>query len=237
MTDAENPQETAALYVDGFNLYYGVSEMEKPHLKWLNIKALGEFIAAQKGHSLVSTVFCSAYNKKKTDSYGRHRAFVSALEIVGVDVILGTYSHPERDCKKCGNVWKEATEKQTDVNLALRVIKDAYETDIKHIYLLSADADQGATAKLLANRFPDRVLMTIAPPNRELSDAILSYAKYKLRLNEDILEKCLFDKVVTDGKRSIIRPADYDPPAGWVHPRKRPKKQQGAEAKGPSVLV
>jgi hypothetical protein len=37
-----NNKKKIAVYVDGFNLYHGIKNLNKPYLKWLNLRSLAE---------------------------------------------------------------------------------------------------------------------------------------------------------------------------------------------------
>jgi hypothetical protein len=49
-----------ACYVDGFNLYHAIHELNKPHLKWLDIRALAASLC-REGETLTKVAYFSAY--------------------------------------------------------------------------------------------------------------------------------------------------------------------------------
>jgi hypothetical protein len=65
-------------YIDGFNLYHSIHDLRKPHLKWLDLKALAASICG-KGETLVETKYFSAYATWLPSAFLRHKAYVSAL--------------------------------------------------------------------------------------------------------------------------------------------------------------
>lgn len=224
--------DRAVLYVDGFNLYYGIESMNRPHLKWLDLNALGAFLSKQYGHEFAGTVFCTALNDKhrtsNPDRLNRHRTYIRALEHHGVEVVKGHFIEVPRDCHNCNHAWTESNEKETDINLSISVIRDCYDATktIDHIYLLTADSDQAATAKFVRTQFPNKKIKSIVPPNKELSRNIYSYADGKYLLTENDLEKCLFPVSIISAGGIIRRPTQYDPPAGWVAPSLRKSAKQ-----------
>jgi hypothetical protein len=94
----------------------------------------------------------------------RHERLVRALKLVGVETVLGHFSHEDAKCRDCGSTWQKPTEKATDINLALSVYDDAVQDVMDTAYLLTADTDQAATAKLFAKRFPGKKLVSVSPP-------------------------------------------------------------------------
>jgi hypothetical protein len=201
----------AVLYVDGFNLYHPICELNENTLKWLNLWSLGERICQDRQHSLVGVKYCTAFQKRNHDQLSRHKTYISALETVGVETIHGHYIHADsKPCVDCGMVTTHLNEKQTDINLALCLFSDAMTDSFDVAYLLSADSDQAATGKYMRQFFPDKLLITVSPPNRPISDNVANYAHGKRRLNRDDIAKCRFPNYVIpkDGK-PIGCPKDY----------------------------
>jgi hypothetical protein len=64
-------------YVDGFNLYHAVDDLQKPHLKWLDLRALAASLC-RKDEQLVKVAYFSAYATWLPASYARHREYVAA---------------------------------------------------------------------------------------------------------------------------------------------------------------
>jgi len=172
---------------------------------------------------LVKVVFCTAYHpdfRKRV----RHERYILALENAGVTVIKGHYIHEPMDCRECGREWSKPTEKQGDINVALSLFDDAYCGVFDHAYLVSADSDQAATARMMKARFPTKRLYSVRPPLREHSHNILAHTPHTAAITESLLDRAVFPKVVigTGGRKTVIRPLEYDPPDGWVHPDQRP---------------
>jgi hypothetical protein len=229
---SEAPQTSrAAFYVDGFNLYHALDALNQPHLKWLNLFALGSRILNRNQETLVKVRYCTALKPglKAVEKNKRHREYITALKWFNVKVHEGHFISDNVDCSKCGHVWESPKEKETDVNIALLLFDDAYQDAFDVAYLLTADSDQGATARMLKKRFPKKRLVSVVPPGMEASKSIMTYADHRYKLNEDIIEQCLLPGVEYDPARrgaiAFQRPAEYAPPAGWVPPDQRPKKK------------
>lgn len=221
----------AALYVDGFNMYHALNDLGQPFLKWVNLGELAKLLVVGKPEDVVRIVFCTAIRTDKHQRMLRHRAYVRALEGQGVVVLEGEFSKEPRTCKSCGATWMHPTEKEGDTSLAIAVIDDAHRDRFDVAYLLTADGDQAPVARMIKADFPNKRLITVAPPKRSHNFRILKEAHGKISVTEDQIEASLFEKVALDAKgHAIIRPTDYDPPPGWVHPRNRPGKKKAAPA-------
>jgi hypothetical protein len=82
-----------------------------------------------------------------------------------------------------------------------------------HCYLVTADNDQAATARMLKADFPNKKLTSLVIIGRSHSKEILSHADAKIVIGLDHLNRCLLPKLIP-GADAISRPPAYDPPEG-----------------------
>lgn len=203
----------AAFYIDGFNAYHALDRLRKPHLKWLNWWALSTLVIPSKSEELTKVVICTASRSDDLQKQLRHRRYVAALEAAGVVCLKGHFADDPRSCLSCGNEWSAPVEKQGDVNLAISVIDDAHQDVFDHCYLVTADGDQAATARMMGARFKDKKVTSVILPGQHHNKVILSHGARPMTLNVGQLERSLFPKLIT-GAQAILRPAEYDPPGG-----------------------
>lgn len=203
----------AAFFIDGFNVYHALDDLGANHLKWLNWWALAERIIPKHSEILTSVKLCTALKTTDPAKLIRQRKYLQALRSVGVDCLMGHFAEENRDCYRCGAQWIRTVEKQGDVNLAIAIIDDAHRNKFDHCYLVTADGDQAATAKLMKHGFPDKLLTTVVITGRSHNKMILNHADAKITISRDNLERSLFPKVIP-GANAILRPAEYDPPGG-----------------------
>jgi len=209
----------AGLYIDGFNLYHSIVKFGEPHLKWLNLRRLGELTIDTTKEELGPVTFCTAFYAGDSEKRWRHEEYLNALRVVKVEPIMGHYITEPMNCVECGHKWEKSTEKASDVNLALHLFNDARLGLYEAAYLLTADSDQAATAKMFRSCFPDKRFITVSPPGRNISHNIFANSHGKVSLQKEHLEKCLFPKsVFAEGMRMGRRPREYDPPTGWTPP-------------------
>lgn len=202
----------ASFYYDGFNLYHAIDELGHRHLKWLDLRALSQKLLLQ-GHELQSVIWCSAAYTVDPSKLIRHRLYRRALESTGVECELGHFIDDFTKCKACGNLHKRKTEKQSDVNLAIRLIRDAYQDRYDTAYLVTADSDQSATARHFRELFPHKKLISITPPGKSHSKDILRFAHGERTIKQSAIEKSLFPQIVLqNGAEVCRRPEAYDPP-------------------------
>lgn len=231
-------QPRVALYIDGFNLYHPIHRMgeEWAHLKWASLWALGERLAARQGQKLVKVVFCTAVpsTRQSPGKRERHEKFNDAQRACGVEIRSGHYvpeAIEENGVPTGDTKW---TEKQTDINVALDLIMDGLDDVYDVALLLSADTDQVATARVFTERLRPlgKTLVGVAPPDRAAPSGYSQYQIKSVTLKRYDIEACVMDAELRLESRLIIRPPEYAPPEGWVHPKDRPKGKPSKVPKG-----
>lgn len=126
-----------ACYVDGFNLYHAVHDLNKPHLKWLDLIALAQSLCRPQ-EQLVKVAYFSAYATWLPAAYARHREYVKALRHLGVECHIAGFSEKAARCHTCGATWKQHEEKETDVHFSLTLLEDAVDDVFDRAILISA---------------------------------------------------------------------------------------------------
>ena len=202
----------SAVFFDGFNMYHSLLALNQPHLKWLDLWSVSKSLLG-KDEELVAVTHCTAIRTDDVPRMLRHRAYLAALEGCGVVCIKGNFADENGECKSCGHTWTRPVEKQGDVNLAISIIDGAHEGLFDKCYLVTADSDQAATVRLFRDRFKNKDIISVAPPGRHHSKAILSYATGKCSIEPSKLQLHLFGKTTAGKDRLILRPSEYDPPA------------------------
>jgi uncharacterized LabA/DUF88 family protein len=188
-----------------------VKDSRQRHLKWLDLRRLGRLICARHGTISVKVCFFTAVPDEPEDVKSRHRTFNTALRAVGVDIVEGHHVIDPDSGKR--------QEKQTDINLALHLIRDAHDNVYDCAYILSSDSDQAATAKMLKSWFPNKYLVGVAPPSNKVPEKLITYADTHFELTMADLERCVFDDpLIGRSGKPIPRPDAYRPPAGWIRP-------------------
>lgn len=214
-----------AIYYDGFNMYHAVDDLGQPHLKWCNLWKLGELVAKGHARSIEKAVFCTAYFPGDHGKRVRHEAYVRALALVGVETRFGHTTTEPIGCLGCGRRWDQPREKETDINLSLALIEDAFDDLYDVAFLVTADTDQASTIKVFRRRFPEKRIINVVPPGREPSKHLASLCHGKIKLRDRHFDDCALPAlVIKEGERSVNRPFEYDPPEGWVHPDNRPQR-------------
>lgn len=237
-TDGAAAAVRAALYVDGFNLYHPILQMGEAdnHLKWACLWKLGERICQRGGQKLERVVFCTAVPKIDRDAgkHERHIRFNSAQKARGVTILLGHYVPEPIEENGAPTGKTKWVEKQTDINVALSLLFDGGDDLYDVAFLLSADTDQVATARVFSERFAPlgKRLIGVAPPGRKTPSGYSQYGVKGLTLTKYDIECCVMPEEVQGPDKIVCRPVEYARPIDWIHPDDRPKQKP---SKAPKV--
>lgn len=220
------------VYIDGYNFYFGV--LKNTAYKWLDIVSLVKHICHVQNPELevvgvkfftapVITRVATKGNKalQSQDSY--HRALLNShpeiIEIINGYYLLEKgspprYQHPI-DKQDRVEIWG-LEEKQTDVNIALQLYRDAFLKNCEHAVLVSSDSDLVPALTFLKQDFPSHPVGLILPrkqpkelkqrpANKNLSE-LANWTRSYIR--DDELEKFQFPDKVPTKKKAAVKP-DY----------------------------
>ena len=182
-------------YVDGFNLYFGLKSKGWSRYYWLNIQLLVTNLLKQNQRLLLTKYF-TARIAFPPDKQRRQSTFIEALETLNdFQIFYGKYQLNPRQCHNCGFEDKVPNEKMTDVNIAVEILKDAYEDKFNVALLTSADSDLVPPVKALKGLFPNKRIVLAFPPNRYSLD-LANSADKSFVIGRGTLAKSLFSQHV-----------------------------------------
>ena len=216
-------RKRARLYVDGFNLHHAILDLERRELLWLDLNALGRALLPPS-ERLAGVAWVSAHRPQRRDRMEALLAYEQALKARGVRCLMGHFVVHSDQCRVCGRQWMEATEKQSDVNLALAVASDAAANRFDTAYILTTDGDHAATTRFLYETYPDKTVVSVAPPGRGHNRQLLEWAHLRTEIEIGMLERSgLPERILTrsgvvERPRSWTAEAVAPPPPAPVPP-------------------
>ena len=169
-------QYKANFYIDGFNFYMDIKDLEKElrasgkslPAKTVNYRKLANsLLQGAQNISVGDVKYFSAYVRNNVPRRKRHERFVKQLEGANVAVILGKHKKVWRECKaKCDLTYESYEEKETDVRIALEIMADAHTGAFDRAYILSADSDLVPVVERIRREFPKLQVWSVSPPTR-----------------------------------------------------------------------
>ncbi|MGM0409036.1 MAG: NYN domain-containing protein [Bacteroidota bacterium] len=211
MSDANNhtKKERVVVYVDGFNLYFGLIEAGLEKCKWLDIKQLVNSLL-KPNQELKKIKYFTSRVGNNPEKQKRQTTYIEALETKNIQVFYGHYQTNKTECKRCGHIWKSYNEKMTDVNIATQMLIDAYKDNFDMAMLISGDSDLVPPINAVHENFNNKRVFVAFPPRRHNSSVSLA-AKGSLIIGRKKLMDSQFSLELQKRDGYILRK-----PSDWV---------------------
>lgn len=133
--------KSSIVYIDGFNLYYGL--LKGTQYKWLDLEKC--FTLLRQGDQIQKIKYFTARVIGSASS--RQSVYLSAITVSPlVEITYGLFKQKNVRCKVSHCVathnksFSTYEEKGTDVNIATSMLDDAYQGRCERIVLVSADS-------------------------------------------------------------------------------------------------
>ena len=161
------PVERAIVYVDGFNLYYGMKSKRWQRYYWLDLRRLSEKLLSPVQRLVGVRYFTASVFPEPgdPDKPKRQRTYTEALETLPDLYIHRGYFLPKvRVCNRCGASWQTYEEKMTDVNIAVELLGDAQDDAFDTAIIVSRDGDLTGPVREVLRRYAGKRIVVAFPP-------------------------------------------------------------------------
>lgn len=196
-------KERVMVYVDGFNIYFGMLEAGYDTYKWLNLRTLALSLL-KRNQELIGLKYFTSRVSNNPDKQKRQTSYIEALETQSVQIFYGQYQKGSVKCNKCCHTWQNYNEKMTDVNIATQMIIDAYQDNYDMAMLISGDSDLVPPIRAIHENFKHKRVFVAFPPKRYTQN-IASVAKGSLIIGRKILADNQLPNEVTKRDGHILR--------------------------------
>ena len=205
------------VYIDGFNLYYGL--LRGTRNLWLDLERFAQSLLTDQ-HSIIGLKYFTARVRGDMyDDISAHDQFCY-LRALGasprIKIVEGFYKRyrakmpfvkePCRSCDKAdyATVWK-VEEKKSDVNRAVEMLSDAYEDRAAVFALVSGDSDPAAPLSVVRRRLGKKTV--VFNPHSGDSVELRKLTTFYRNIPRELPSKCqLPDEVVLPDGTAVHRP-------------------------------
>ena len=201
------------VYIDGFNLYYGMWSRGWRRYYWLDLNRLAVRLL-RSGQTLAGVKYFTARvipDTRSVDKARRQNIYLEALGTLSdMDIHYGYYLPKMQRCSTCGTTWQTYEEKMTDVNIAVELVADAYDDTFDTAIVVSADSDLARPITTIREGFPGKRVVVAFPPNR-VSKLLRSLATASFTIGRDALrDSQLPEGVVRLDGNVFTRPPEWN---------------------------
>lgn len=202
--------DRVSVYVDGFNLYFGITARGWRRYLWLDIGSLASELLLPN-QTLVSTKYFTAIVRGDPAKIQRQSTYLQALSSMGnTQILYGRYQEKIKECHSCKSKWKEYEEKMTDVRMASEMLRDAFNNKFDTALIISADADLQPPIEIIRAEFPAKKLVIGFPPRRD-SYHLQRISDAHFRIGRGRLSKCqLPSRIKKADGHVLVRPVEWN---------------------------
>ena len=204
-------QQRVITYIDGYNLYHGLLEAGLRSSRWLDLPKLGTSLL-KPGQQLALTRYFTTRVKGDPAKARRQASYIDALTTRrGIEIDFGHFLSKRITCHSCGHSWTKSEEKKTDVNIAVRMLEDAYDDHFDTAIIISGDSDLAPPVETIRRRYPHKRVLVAFPPKR-YSHELRRVADVTFRIfNRNIRTSHLPATVTTNGGTTLTAPQGWLP--------------------------
>jgi len=197
-------------YIDGLNLYNGLKKAKLRSYYWLDLEKLSKslIISGQRVEKIkyFTSMVSTSYDQQK---FYRQQSYLKALETIKtLRVFLGRHQKNLVKCNNCNKTIRSFNEKMTDVNIAVEMLKDAYENKCDVQILISGDSDLIPICNAIKKTLPNITVIIYFPPNRQ-TDRMKKYCHVWKTIFIKTIKNSQFPDVITDRKGYKISKPTY----------------------------
>lgn len=205
--------ERVVVYIDGFNLYFGLKSKGWRRYYWLDVQALSQSLLKANQQLVAVRYFTSRVSATPTDpdQARRQGIYLEALgTLPSTSLHYGHYLTKPIRCHACGSQWTKHDEKMTDVNIATELLADAFQDKYDTALLVSADSDLAGPIIKVRALFPAKRIVVVFPPDR-VSERLRREANHAFTLGRsNLAQSQLPDPVQKADGFMLQRPATWN---------------------------
>jgi len=200
-----------SFFIDGFNVYHALDRQKAYHkYKWVDYSALARCFVSSRD-TIVDIYYFSAYADWEPAKKARHRLLIRALMLKGVKIVFGKFKMRDKRCRICHKIYKIPEEKQTDVNISVKLFQCAYNDTFDTAILVTGDSDIAPAILAVKESFPAKRIGLVIPIGRS-AETMKDACDFHMKIKEKHLSNSQFpDSIIIDPAKNITlnRPENW----------------------------
>ena len=204
--------QRVAVYIDGFNLYYGLRSKGWRRYYWLDLRQMAKSLL-RSGQELVMVRYFTTRVSPEPQDPGkatRQNAFLEALETLqDLYIHYGKYIPKDQTCLNCGATWQTYQEKMTDVNIAVEMLCDVHNQAFDTAIVVSGDSDLTGPVTAVRSRYPNKQVIVAFPPDRVSKDLCQVATASFVIGRKKLADSQLPDRVTRSNGYILTRPPSW----------------------------
>ncbi len=204
------------IYVDGFNLYYGIKDTK---YKWLDLKALMESFNFEDCKISKIRYFTAKVtpNERDPDVAERQNIYLRALRTIPeIEIHFGSFKRRtvkgkllRKDNSLSDKIVEisKFEEKGSDVNIATFMLIDCFQNKCDVPILLSNDSDLTEPLKYIKTTM--KLPVGLITPTDSFVKELRQYSSFKRQISDEQLENAQFPRKLKDNQGEFSCPKEW----------------------------
>ena len=202
-------KKNVIVFIDGFNLYHAINAFRKYHkYKWLDLSKLANLYIT-RNEEIVNILYFTALATWNQNKVKKHKLFIKANELNGVNVIFGEFKKRDKFCNLCRRKYQTFEEKQTDVNIAIQLFKLSIENKYDKAIIISGDSDLIPSINAVRKTFPNKQIGVVIPIGRR-AEELKQACDFYMKMKEKHLLSAIFPlKIKINDNEFLVCPPEW----------------------------
>jgi len=194
-------------------VYFGLRDNKWKGYYWLDYPKLAQRLAEDlkvaDGVKLIATKYFTSRISSPEDKRKRQLVYIEALEAQGhLEIFYGNYRENDYFCTGCNRRNYISHEKQTDVNIAVHMLSDAFQDNFDTAILVGGDSDLVPPINKIRELFPSKRVICVFPPKR-VSKELQKASNGVMHLGEVDLKNNQLPNQITKGDGFILERPEF----------------------------
>ena len=188
------------VYIDGLNFYY-VRVRYTPY-RWLDFGALCQRLLP--GHNIARINYYTCNVRGRPDdplAPFRQQMYLRALRTIPNLKVISGHRAPD------------SSEKETDVNLAVHVVRDGFNKSYDFPTIVTNDSDITEAFRVVRKELGYNIAWIC--PAKHANSRLIPFASSIIPVRSHVLRACQFPDALLDAKGEIRKPSE------WMNPKPR----------------
>jgi uncharacterized LabA/DUF88 family protein len=172
-----------SFFIDGFNVFHSLDSEKIYHkYKWLDLSSLAKCFVSSKD-TVVDIYYFTSYAEWEPAKKARHQLLIRALTMKGVKIVFGKFKLRDKKCRLCHKTYQTFEEKQTDVNISIKLFQCAHNDTFDTAILMTGDSDIVPAIIAVKETFPAKRIGLVIPIGRS-AEEIKKACDFHMKMKE-----------------------------------------------------
>lgn len=191
--------------IDGMNVFHALKDSFNDVSEKIDPQRLSTSFL-KKSETLSQVHYFTANPIQKAPPLERYISRLKSVRSVSFFLHFSEFRNRKRKCTECKQVFTIVEEKETDVNIAVKLLDLAINDKFDTAFIVSGDSDLVSAIKTVKNNFPEKKVGVVIPYGRK-AKILKQYADFAMKMKAIHVETSqfeVFETLLSKGKQKKV---------------------------------